>query len=238
MEEIRLNKYLASCGICSRRDADKLIDDNRVTVNGNIATAGQKVTSTDEVTVDGKIVKPGIKKIVIAYNKPRGVVVTERDQHAKVTIKDVIDYPERLTYAGRLDKDSEGLILLTNDGDFINAAMKARNYHEKEYIVSIDKEITNEELELLRNGIYLKELDVTTRSCDVERLGSCKYKVILSQGLNRQIRRMFQAIGRNVKTLKRVRVISVELGKLDVGEYRELTIEEMTLLYKKVGLEY
>lgn len=238
MEEIRLNKYLASCGICSRRDADKLIEDGRVTVNNEVAKAGQKVTSADKVSVDGKAVEPNSSKVVIAYNKPRGVVVTERDEHAKVTISDVIDYPVRLTYAGRLDKDSEGLILLTNDGDFINAAMKARNYHEKEYIVTVDKEVTDEELDTLRNGVYLKELDVTTRSCKVERIGKCKYRVVLSQGLNRQIRRMFQAIGRSVVKLKRIRVITVELGDLKVGEYRELTSAEMTKLYDSVGLDY
>lgn len=237
MEEIRLNKYLASCGICSRRDADKLIEDNRVIVNGIIATAGQKVTNADNVLVDGKTVQPIASKVVIAYNKPRGVVVTERDEHAKITIKDAIDYPERLTYAGRLDKDSEGLLLLTNDGDFINAAMKARNNHEKEYIVTVDKEVSEKDLEVLRNGIYIKELDVTTRPCNIECIGKCKYRVIITQGLNRQIRRMFQAVNRSVIQLKRVRVITVSLGDLESGRYRVITGQEMKELYTKVGLK-
>lgn len=238
MDEIRLNKYLAMCGICSRRDADKLIDEGRVVVNGATAVSGQKVTDADKVSVDGKAVVRTKKKIVIAYNKPRGVVVTERDAHAKVTIMDMIDYSERLTYAGRLDKDSEGLILLTNDGDFINASMKGSNHHEKEYIVELDSQVPEEKLDVLRDGVYLNELDVTTRPCKIRKIDGCRYNVVISQGLNRQIRRMFAEVGFTVKKLKRIRVISVKLGELKVGEYRELSEEELTELYRLVGLKY
>lgn len=236
MEEYRLNKFLAMSGVCSRRDADKLIEAGRVKVNDAIAVSGQKVTDNDTVTVDNVAVKRKLEKVVIAYDKPRGVVVTERDEHATTTIMDVIDYPERLTYAGRLDKESEGLLLLTNDGDFINAAMRGAHDHDKEYIVEIDRDITNQEMNKLRNGIFLEELNVKTKPCTIEKIKDCSYRVIISQGLNRQIRRMFQACGRQVKSLKRIRVITVELGNLEPGEYRELSREEQRALYDRVGL--
>lgn len=238
MDLVRVNKYLAMCGLCSRRDADKLIEEGRVLVNGKVCEPGQKVSDQDEVSVDGNIISVIGKKIVIAYNKPRGVVVTERDEHAKVTIMDTIDYPERVTYAGRLDKDSEGLILLSNDGDFINAAMKGVNHHEKEYIVVTDKEVSHEHIECLINGVFLEELNVTTRPCKVEKIATKKYRVIISQGLNRQIRRMFDAFGYRVLRLKRVRVINVLLGDIEPWQYRELSEEEKISLYEAVGLKY
>lgn len=238
MEPIRLNKYLAMCGICSRRDADKLIEDGKVKINGKVCLPGQKVNESDAVTVNEQAVSLIKDKIVIAYNKPRGVVVTERDEHAKVTIKDVINYPERVTYAGRLDKDSEGLILLSNDGDFINAAMKGINHHEKEYIVTVDREVDEHHIKALKSGVYLEELDVKTRPCKVEKLSKLEYRVVISQGLNRQIRRMFATFGYKVMSLKRVRVINITLGNIELGKYRELTEEEKKELYMKVGLTY
>lgn len=242
MELVRLNKYLAMCGLCSRRDADKIIADGRVLVNGNVAEAGLKVDDGDTVSVDGKEIHPVKEKIVIAYNKPRGVVVTERDEHADITVIDAIDYKERLTYAGRLDKDSEGLLLLSNDGDFINAAMKGINHHEKEYVVVVDKEVSKGHIQNLKEGVYLDELGVKTRPCKVEQMPDAKakhtYRVTISQGLNRQIRRMFDAFGYKVLELKRIRVINVLLGDIELGKYRELTEAEKISLYKEVGLIY
>lgn len=166
---MRLNKYLAQCGVCSRRDADKLIEQGKVLVNGQVAGMGQQVLETDTVQVGKKVLQGKQTCKVLAFYKPVGVVCTERDPHAEKKIMDMIHCPERLTYAGRLDKDSEGLILLTNDGDLINAMMRGANRHEKEYIVKIDREITPDFLEIMRKGIYLKDLDITTRECKIEK---------------------------------------------------------------------
>lgn len=166
---MRLNKYLAQCGVCSRRDADKLIEQGKVLVNGQVAGMGQQVLETDTVQVGKKILQGKQTCKVLAFYKPVGVVCTERDPYAEKKIMDMIRCPERLTYAGRLDKDSEGLILLTNDGDLINAMMRGANRHEKEYIVKIDREITPDFLEIMRKGIYLKDLDITTRECKIEK---------------------------------------------------------------------
>lgn len=237
MEEVRLNKYLASCGVCSRRDADKLIEQGAVTVNGQIAAQGMKVTAQDAVCVRGKKVAGRDKKVVLAYYKPVGVVCTERDVHAKKIVVDEIQYPVRVTYAGRLDKDSEGLLLMTNDGTLIDTMMRGANRHEKEYIVKVSKEWTNEALSNMRSGVYLDELEVTTRPCEIEKLGPKTIRMILTQGLNRQIRRMCKTQGYEVASLKRVRVINIELGDLKSGEYRELTQDEIERLYEKCGLK-
>ena len=207
-EQIRLNKYLAECGVCSRRDADRLIEQCRVTVNGKIA----------------------------ALYKPVGVTCTERDRHAQKTLNDMVKYPVRVTYAGRLDKDSEGLLLLTNDGDLIDAMMRGANRHEKEYVVKVTREVTEEFLEKLAAGVYIKELAQTTRPCQVEMLGKYTFRIILTQGLNRQIRRMCAAFGVEVKSLKRVRVMNIMLGNLKPGAFKEITGEELERLYRDCAL--
>lgn len=238
MEEIRLNKYLASCGICSRRDADKLIEQGVVTVNGETAVRGTKVTPQDTVCVRGKKVAGQDRKVVLAYYKPVGVVCTERDTHAEKIVADEIKYPIRVTYAGRLDKDSEGLLLLTNDGALIEAMMRGSNRHEKEYIVKARKEWTQDALTNMRAGVYLEELEVTTRSCEIEQLGPKTIRMVLTQGLNRQIRRMCKTQGYEVAALRRTRVVNIGLDGLKPGEYRELTKDEMKSLYEECGLKY
>lgn len=238
MEEIRLNKYLASCGICSRRDADKLIEQGFVTVNGQAAVQGMKVTEQDEIFVRGKKVAGRDKKVVLAYYKPVGVVCTERDVHAEKIVVKEIRYPVRVTYAGRLDKDSEGLLLMTNDGALIEAMMRGANRHEKEYIVKAKKEWTEEALSNMRRGVYLEDLEVTTRPCEVEKLGPGTIRMVLTQGLNRQIRRMCKTQGYEVTALKRTRVLNIGLEGMKPGEYRELTENELNSLYKECGLKH
>ena len=235
-KKIRINKYLAMSGICSRRDADKLIEQGRVTVNGRIAVAGEQVSDRDTVLVGGKRARTEEKKVVLAFYKPKGIVCTERDKHAEKKIMDLIHYPIRVTYAGRLDKDSEGLLLLTNDGELIQRMMKASEKHEKEYIVKTDKEVTDDFLEKMAQGIYLKELDLTTRPCKIEKTGKYTFQIILTQGVNRQIRRMCKALGYEVKELKRIRVLNIMLENLHPGQFRELEQEELMLLYRQCGL--
>lgn len=230
---IRLNKYLAQCGVCSRREADKLIELGMVSVNGQTAVVGQTVTDSDEIFVKKKKVAGPKKGVVLAYYKPIGVVCTEKDPHAEQKITEMIDYPERVTYAGRLDKDSEGLILLTNDGDLINAMMRGANRHEKEYIVKVDKEITPVFISKMSAGIYLKDLDIKTRECEVEKLGKHTFRIVLTQGVNRQIRRMCKELGYQVKQLKRIRIMSIKLNGLQYGTYREVVGEELDRLYRE-----
>lgn len=236
MEEkkIRINKYIADAGICSRRDADKLVEQGLVTVNGKIAESGTKVGKQDEVRVRGKQISADEEKIVLAYYKPVGVTCTERDLHAKKTVIQDLKYPVRVTYAGRLDADSEGLLLMTNDGSLINGLMRAANFHEKEYVVKVDKEITEEFIKNMSAGVYLSELEQTTRPCKVECIGKFTFKIILTQGLNRQIRRMCKKLGYQVKQLRRVRIANIELGKLKPREYRRLNGQELEILYSKV----
>ena len=233
MEQIRLNKYLASCGICSRREADRLIEQGRVQVNGETALMGQTVTAEDEIKVNKKLVQGRSKKVVLAYYKPIGVVCTEKDKYAYKKVTDMIKYPVRVTYAGRLDKDSEGLLLLTNDGDLINAMMRGANRHEKEYVVKVDKKITPDFLSDMEKGVHLKELELTTRPCEIREIGPYTFQIILTQGVNRQIRRMCETLGYQVKSLKRIRVMSIRLDGLKPGEYRELNSSEMEQLYRE-----
>lgn len=235
-EKIRLNKYLAQCGVCSRRDADKLIEAGKVLVNGVVAGMGQTVTSKDSIQVGKRLLQGRAEKVVLACYKPIGVTCTERDAHAAKKITDMIKYPIRVTYAGRLDKDSEGLLILTNDGELIDSMMRGANGHEKEYIVKVDKEITDDFLEKMAKGVYLGELKVTTRPCEVTKVGKYTFRIILTQGLNRQIRRMCKAMGFNVRELKRIRVMNILLGDLKPGAYRELTEQEVKELYQKTGL--
>ena len=236
MELVRLNKYLAHAGICSRREADRLIESGRVLVNGIVPSTGSQVCEKDTITVDGKVVQGREKRVVLAYYKPVGITCTERDPHAKKTIAQAVKYPIRVTYAGRLDQDSEGLLLLTNDGDLIQSMMRGANRHEKEYIVKADREITEDFLKKMGQGIYLKELGQTTRPCTVEKIGKYTFRIVLTQGLNRQIRRMCEACGYRVKNLKRIRVMHVLLEDLKPGEYRELGQEDMDRLYRDWGL--
>lgn len=229
---VRINKYLAECGVCSRREADKYIEQGKVTVNQKKAVSGMQINGQDVVEVMGKRIEPKNRKIVLAYYKPIGVTCTEKDAHADKTIIQALNYPVRLTYAGRLDKDSEGLIIMTNDGDLIQNMMKGANGHEKEYTVKVNKEITDEFLEKMSQGVYLKELGQTTRPCKIKKLGKYTFQIILTQGLNRQIRRMCQEFGFKVTSLRRDRVVNIELNGLRSGQYRELQGEELVQLYR------
>lgn len=237
MEEqgVRINKYIASCGVCSRREADALVDKGEVTINGKIAVNGDMVQVGDSVKVGAKLVKPREDTIVLAYYKPVGVTCTEKDPFAEVTIRDAVKFKERVTYAGRLDKDSEGLLLLSNDGKLIQKMMKGANGHEKEYLVRTSKPITPDFVNKMASGVYLKDLDTVTRPCKVTRVSKNTFRIVLTQGLNRQIRRMTQACNNKVMELKRVRVLSVTLGGLKPGEYRVLSGEEIDKLWKECG---
>lgn len=234
-EKIRINKYLASCGICSRRDADKLIDMGKVYVNGVKASSGMRLDGSEEIIVNGKVVSGPERKAYLAFYKPVGVTVSEKDSHAERLIGELIDYPVRVTYAGRLDKDSEGLMLLTNDGDLIERMMRGANGHEKEYVVRIKNKVSDELIKKFKEGIYLKDLEQTTRPAFAERLSEYTFKVVLTQGLNRQIRRMCKACGAEVRSLKRVRIVNILLGDLKPGEYRELTGDELTELFRQTS---
>ena len=237
MNEVRLNKYLADCGVCSRRDADRLIEQGVVSVDGKIAVTGMKVTGEEVICVRGKKITGRERKVILAYYKPAGVVCTERDPHAERIVTQELKYPVRLTYAGRLDKESEGLLIMTNDGMLIDAMMRGANGHEKEYIVKVSREWTREALDHLREGVYLEELEITTRPCEIEQLGPKTIRMVLTQGINRQIRRMCKTQGYEVTALKRTRVINIELTGLRPGEYRELSEEETKELYRRCRLE-
>ena len=235
---MRLNKYIASCGICSRREADKLIEEGRVTINGEIAGLGTPFLDGDVVLVNGKEISLIQEKIVIAYYKPVGVTCTEKDKYAKTTVIENLGFEKRVTYAGRLDKDSEGLLLMTNDGDLINAMMRGAAGHEKEYEVVVDKEVTGDFIKAMSSGIYIKELDKKTRPCKVKKTGKYSFNIILTQGLNRQIRRMCGSLGYSVKKLKRIRVMSVCLKDYDLkpGEYAVISDVEVKKLCKEAGI--
>lgn len=233
MDEYRINKYIALCGICSRREADGLIEAGRVLINGKKAELGSRVTDKDEVTLDGKVVKPEEKKVV-AYYKPVGVTCTEADVHANVTLTEAFKYPTRLTYAGRLDEDSEGLLIMTNDGDLIHVMMCGSNNHEKEYIVTVDKDIEPIIFERMQKGIFLFDLNVETKPCKVVPVDLRTFKITLTQGLNRQIRRMCFECGLDVVSLKRIRVCNILLGDLKPNGYREITGDELDRLYDMV----
>ena len=198
--------------------------------------SGMQVGGRDLVEVNGRPVKPVSSKVVLAYNKPVGVTCTEKDRHAEKTIVEAVRYPVRLTYAGRLDKDSDGLIILTNDGELIQRMMRGANHHEKEYVVKVDREFTDDFLEKMSQGVYLKELDETTRPCLAERIGKYTFRIVLTQGLNRQIRRMCGCFGYKVRSLTRIRVMNIELDGLKSGAYRELEGEELTTLYHLCGM--
>lgn len=229
-EGIRLNKFIASAGVCSRRDADKLVEQGKVTLNGKVALMGDRVFPGDSVKVGSRLLKQPEKSTVIAFYKPVGVTCTERDEHAEYTIYDVFKYKERMTYAGRLDKDSEGLLIMTNDGDLINSMMSAKNNHEKEYIVEVNKFIPDSVLDEMSRGVYLTDLKRKTRKCNVKRVGKTSFAITLTEGMNREIRRMCETFDYKVTKLKRVRVLNVTLGGLKPGQYRVLTNEETASL--------
>ena len=232
-EEIRLNKYLAQAGICSRRDADKLIETGAVSVNDKIAAPGTKITPDDKVCVRGKLIGGRQDTAVLAYYKPLGVICSERDKHADRLLTDELHFPVRVTYAGRLDKDSEGLLIMTNDGDLIEQMMRGANCHEKEYQVRVDKPVSDNFLKGMSEGVYLEDLDITTRKCKVRRTGRYTFSMILTQGVNRQIRRMTESFGYRVRALRRIRVLNITLEGLKPGEYRVLQGEELEKLYRE-----
>ena len=221
---MRLNKYISETGVCSRREADKWIEAGRVTCNGNSALLGTRVGPQDEIRVDGEII--GVKKpqIYIALNKPVGVTCTT-EAHIDGNIIDLVSHPERIFPIGRLDKDSEGLILLTNNGDIVNEILRSENNHEKEYIVSVDRPITNLALQMMAGGV--KIMGELTMPCKVSRIDETSFRIVLTQGLNRQIRRMCSALGYRAQQLKRVRIMNIHLGLLACAQWRYLTESEI-----------
>ena len=231
---VRLNKYLAQCGVCSRREADILIAEGKVLVNGKTAQPGLRVSERDEVICNGKKLANRNEKVVLAYYKPLGVTCTEKDRFADKTLKDAFDYPIRVTYAGRLDKETEGLLLMTNDGDLKPRLMRGTEHHEKEYVVKVTKELAPDFKEKMEAGVFLSELNRRTKPCKVEILGKYTFKIILTQGLNRQIRRMCQEMGYRVNALQRIRVANITLGKLKPGTFRRINGEELQDLYAMI----
>ncbi len=232
MQLTRINKYLSEAGFCSRREADKLIDQGRVTINGEIPEMGTKVASGDIVRVNGKtIINQDEKPVYIAFNKPVGIVCTTDSGVEKDNIIDFINYPKRIFPIGRLDKASEGLIFLTNDGDIVNKILRASNNHEKEYVVTVKKPISSTFIDRMGMGISI--LDTVTKKCEVERLGNYDFRIVLTQGLNRQIRRMCEALDYEVTSLKRVRIMNVLLD-IPVGEWRDITEDELNIINEMV----
>lgn len=232
-QSTRINKYLSEVGYCSRRAADKLIDQGRVTINGAVPEMGTKVTLEDEIRVDGELIsEPKEKPVYIAFNKPVGIVCTTDTKVEKDNIIDYINYPKRIFPIGRLDKPSEGLIFLTNDGDIVNKILRARNRHEKEYLVTVDRPITKKFIQEMGNGVPI--LDTITRKCKVEQIGKFQFKIILTQGLNRQIRRMCEHLGYTVVTLKRIRIMNISLD-IPVGKWRYITDKELNEINQLVS---
>lgn len=224
METKRLNKAISETGYCSRREADKLIEQGKVTVNGKIPELGTKVTAADEISVNGTIITKEVKNIYLAFNKPIGITCTT-ETDIKDNIITYINYPERIFPIGRLDKPSEGLIFLTNDGDIVNKILRSKNNHEKEYIVTVNKRITPDFISKMSNGVPI--LDTVTDKCEVAKINDTTFKIILKQGLNRQIRRMCDYLGYVVYGLKRVRIMNITLDNIKLGEYRSFTPQEL-----------
>lgn len=232
-ETVRLNKFLSEKGICSRREADRLVDEGKVMVNGVCAVIGQKVSSADEIVVDGKKVSTKqVKPVLIAVNKPAGIVCTTARFEGEKNIVDMVKYPTRIYPIGRLDKESEGLILMTNLGDLANEISKASNSHEKEYVVTVNNQVTESFLDKMRRGMHLEELNADTMPCVCTKTGNREFHIILKQGLNRQIRRMCAACGYRVETLKRIRIMNIHLGNIPQGNFRNVTDAEFDKLIK------
>lgn len=226
---MRINKFLAETGIVSRRGADKWVEDGRVAINGVLATNGSQVEPGDKVFVDGKLVKREEQLVYLVLNKPVGITSTT-EKHIHGNVVDFVNHPLRIFHIGRLDKDSEGLLLLTNDGDIVNEILRAENHHEKEYVVQVDKPITDKFINDMSAGVEI--LDTTTLPCRVEKVSSQVFKIILEQGLNRQIRRMCSALGYSVQRLQRIRIMNIHIGNLKVGQWRDLTEKEKNELFK------
>lgn len=230
--KIRINKYLSNIGYCSRREADKLIESKRVKINDVIANLGSLIDEFDTIKIDNEVVYKNDEKLYFKFNKPRGIVCTT-DKSEPNNIIDYINYTKRIYPIGRLDKDSEGLILLTNDGDIVNPILKGSNFKEKEYIVTVDKEIDDITLRRMEMGVPI--LDTITRPCTIKKINNTTFNIVISQGLNRQIRRMCEYFGYKVTRLKRIRIINIELNNLDLGELKELSKKEILELKKIVG---
>jgi 23S rRNA pseudouridine2604 synthase len=232
METKRLNKAISETGYCSRREADKLIEQGKVLVNGKVPELGTKVTTTDKISVNGTIITKEVENIYLAFNKPVGITCTT-ETDIKDNIITYINYPERIFPIGRLDKPSEGLIFLTNDGDIVNKILRSKNNHEKEYIVIVNKKITPEFIRDMSNGVPI--LDTITDKCEVKKINDTTFKIILKQGLNRQIRRMCDQLGYVVYGLKRVRIMNINLDNLRIGEYRSFTPQELQELEQLIS---
>jgi 23S rRNA pseudouridine2604 synthase len=235
MEEkgIRINKFLSEAGVCSRREADRQIEAGNVTIDGKTADTGARVQQGQTVCYQGRVVSKEEEMILIALHKPAGVVCTA-EKREKNNVIDYLNYPKRIYPVGRLDKDSEGLLLLTNNGDIVNNMMRAGNMHEKEYLVTVNKPVTESFLRGLAGGVPLVELGVTTRKCKVEQTGKKQFRIVLTQGLNRQIRRMCEYFGYRVEKLVRTRIMNIELGELEYGKYRDVTPEEYKRLQQLI----
>ena len=232
-EPVRINKYLSEAGVCSRREADRQVEAGNVTIDGVVASMGAKVLPDQTVLFCGKPVKKEEEMILLAFHKPTGIVCTA-EKREKNNVVDYINYPKRIYPIGRLDKDSEGLLLMTNNGDIVNRIMRAGNMHEKEYIVTVNKPVTDSFLRGLAGGVPLVELNATTRKCKVWRIGKRQFGIILTQGLNRQIRRMCEHFGYEVKKLERTRIMNVSLSGIPLGEWRDLTDDELIDLFKLI----
>ncbi|QIA07807.1 23S rRNA pseudouridine(2604) synthase RluF [Draconibacterium halophilum] len=232
MESKRLNKAISETGYCSRREADRLIESGKVKVNGELVGLGVQITANDRIEVDGQIITKEVPNIYLAFHKPVGITCTT-DTTKKDNIVDFINFPERIFPVGRLDKPSEGLIFMTNDGDIVNKILRAGNQHEKEYIVSVNRKITQSFIRQMSNGVPI--LDTVTKKCQVERINDFTFNIVLTQGLNRQIRRMCSHLGYEVTRLKRVRIMNIKLGKLKRGEYRHFTPDELKQINRLVA---
>ncbi len=233
METVRINKYLSEVGYCSRREADRLIENGAVTVNGETAEPGQKVTEDDQILVYGNPVHKEEEKILLLLNKPKGIVCTTAKED-KDNVIDFLHYPKRVYPVGRLDKDSEGLLLLTNQGSMVNKLLRSSNCHEKEYIATVDKVVTADFIKKMSGGVYLPELEKTTRPCVVKKMSAYCFRIVLTQGYNRQIRRMCTQCGYRVTSLKRTRIMNLKLGDLPVGQYRHATEKESRQLWQSI----
>ena len=232
-DSTRLNKAISDSGHCSRRQADVLIEQGRVTINGEATSLGDRVMPGDTIEVDGKVVKSNDNLVYIALNKPVGITCTT-DQRVEGNVVDFIGHKERVFHVGRLDKPSEGLLLMTNDGDIVNKILRAGNKHEKEYIVKVDRPVTDDFIKKMSSGVPLHELEVTTKKCKVERISRFSFRIVLVQGLNRQIRRMCEYLDYDVIALQRKRIMNISLGDLPIGKWRDLTEEELNGLKEAV----
>lgn len=232
---MRINKFISDTGICSRREADKWIEAKRVTLNGVLAELGSRVELGDEVRVDGKVIGAKRAPIYIALNKPVGITSTT-ELHVEGNMIDFVGHPERIFPIGRLDKDSEGLILLTNDGDIVNPILREENGHDKEYIVTVNKRITDDFVQAMSSGVRI--LNTITLPCDVQQLSDRVFRIILRQGLNRQIRRMCAALNYHVVQLKRIRIMNIHLADLPTGQWRDLTVAELNELYRLLDYKF